>query len=80
MNLLIFQNVSAIIDFRTLSGIHFWGFVKFLLYVIFVDMVRFCYEEHTDPHPHVMLIIISPGGSWLGYRHSALVGQQHLPP
>ena len=46
------QIVSQLLIFRhsTISGIHFWGFVKFLLYVIFVDMVKKILHYHPIVH------------------------------
>ena len=41
---------------------------------------RLSFANCTDVHPYVVLMIICPGGSGLGSRHSALVGEQHLPP
>ena len=53
---------------------------EILLLGTFVSSSLYKIVQMTIHMSFWLLMIICPGGSGLGSRHSALVGQQHLPP
>ena len=64
-----------------LRDICWYGEILLFRNIRFVILVQNCTDVHCPFHMSFwLLMIICPGGSGLGSRHSALVGEQHLPP